>query len=82
MNDRIAVDFACACLQDTSSHAFGKPEMERTHYVCFHRFYWVVLICRRNRRTGKVVDLVDLDVQRYGYVVADKLKMCVGEGGG
>ena len=38
------------------------------------RLHRVVLVVHRRGRAGEVVDLVDLDIEREGYVVAHQLE--------
>jgi hypothetical protein len=41
----------------------------------------IVLVMDRRRRTGKIVDLVDLEIDRKRHVVPDELEMLVIEQG-
>jgi hypothetical protein len=38
------------------------------------RLYWIVLVVNRRSRAGEVVDLIDLDIERKGHVVPNKLE--------
>jgi hypothetical protein len=36
--------------------------------------YWIVLVVNGRSRTGEVVDLIDLDIERKGHVVPNKFE--------
>src|SRR5581483_784129 len=43
------------------------------------RLHRIILVMNRRRRTGEIVDLVDLDVVREGHVMAHKLEALVSD---
>ena len=75
MHDRIAVHLAGRCLQDLRTDPLGQPE----HVDCavdagFDRLDRIALIVDRRGRTGQIVDLVALHVEREGHIVPDHFK--------
>src|SRR6185295_9539879 len=78
MNARITIDLRGRRLQDLGVHALGKTEhIDRAMHTGFDRLHRVVLVMHRRGRAGEIVDLVDLDEERKGDVVADQLEVLV-----
>jgi hypothetical protein len=72
---RVAVDLAGRGLQDLGLHALGQAEhVDGTVHAGLGGLHRVVLVVHRRGRAGEVVDLVDLDVERKGHVVAQQLE--------
>ena len=59
---------------------FSKPQhIDRSVHVDFRSLNRIVLIVYRGGRTGKVVDLVNLDIHRIGYIVPHEFKIRVAQ---
>ena len=72
---RVAVDLAGGGLQDPRLHPLGQAQhVDRAVHAGLGRLHRVVLVVDRAGRAGQVVDLVDLDVEREGHVVAHQLE--------
>ena len=72
---RVAVDLAGRRLEDAAAQPLGEPQhVDRAVDRGLGRLHRVVLVVDRRRRTGEVVDLVDLDEQRERHVVPDELE--------
>ena len=66
--------------KDAGSGAFGQPQhVDRTQDRRLGRLHRVTLVEHRRRRTGQVVDLVDLDEQREGQIVPQELEPGIGQ---
>ena len=75
MRHRIAIDLAGRGLQDPAFQPLGEAEhVDRAVHRCLHRLDRVVLVMDRRSRTGEVVDLVDLDIEREADVVPQELE--------
>ena len=75
MDGGIAVHFARRRLQYLGAQTLREPEhVDRAVDAGLHGLHRIALIVDRRRRTGEVVDLVALDVQREGHVVAQHLE--------
>ncbi len=62
-------------LQDSRFHSLRKPKtIYGSHYGSLHRLDRVELVVNGRGRTGEVVDLVHLGLERIHYVVAKKLE--------
>ncbi|CAI8691167.1 hypothetical protein EMIT0111MI5_110083 [Burkholderia sp. IT-111MI5] len=80
MHIGVAVHFACRGLQNACVRALGEPQhVDRAHHTGLGGLHGIELIVDRRSRTGEVVDLVHLDVQRKGHVVAQCLEARVAE---
>ena len=76
MDLRVAVDLAGRGLQDLRPAALGHAQhVDRPHHRGLHGLDGVVLVVARRGGTGQVVDLVDLQEDRQGDVVADQLEV-------
>ena len=74
----VAVDLAGRGLEDLRPDPFGQAEhVDGAMDAGLGGLHRVVLVVDRRGRAGQVVDLVDLDVQRKGDVVAQQLEMGV-----
>ena len=72
---RVAVHLAGRGLQDPRLDPLGQAEhVDRAVHAGLGRLHRVVLVVDRAGRAGQVVDLVDLDVEREGHVVAHQLE--------
>ena len=61
-------------------HALGEAQhVDGAVHAGLGRLHRVVLVVDRRGRAGEVVDLVDLDVEREGHVVAHQLEARVAE---
>ena len=61
-------------------HPLGQPEhVDRAVHAGLGRLHGIVLIVDRRRRAREIVDLVDLDVERKGDVVAHEFEIGVTE---
>jgi hypothetical protein len=68
---RIAIDFAGGGLQDFCAGALGQSQhIDRAMHAGFGRLDRVDAILHRGGRTGQIVDLVHLDIEGEGHVVA------------
>jgi len=47
--------------------------------IYLRRLDRIVLVVDRRGRTGKVVNLVDLDIQRIGYIVSEEFKVRIAQ---
>lgn len=76
MNEWIAVDLAGARQEDSCATSFCHAEhVDRTHDRRFDRFDGVELIVSGRGWAGHVIDLVDFEEDRQGYVVPDQFKI-------
>ena len=58
----------------------GQPEhVDRAVHAGLGRLHRIELVVDRRGRAGEVVDLVDLDVERKGHVVAHQLEARIAE---
>ena len=79
MRGRVAIDLAGRGLQDLASQPLGEAEhVDRAVHRGLQRLDRVVLVVDRRGRTGEVVDLVDLDIEREADVVAQELEARIG----
>src|SRR5215831_2232768 len=80
MNHGIAVDLAGRRLKNLCLESLAESQhVDRAVHAglgCLHR---IDLIVNRRSRTSKIVDLVDLHIERKGYVVAQKLEMRIAQ---
>ena len=80
MHRGVAVDLAGRGLQDPAPcSALGQAQhVDGAVHAGLGRLHRVVLVVDRRGRAGEVVDLVDLDIEREGHVVAHQLeaRMC------
>jgi len=75
MYDRIAVNLGCRGLQDSSPDTLRQAEhVDHAHHICLDRFYGIVLIMDRRSGAGEIIDLIDLEQYRFGYIVAYQFK--------
>ena len=76
MDFGIAIDLAGRRLQQPAFEAVGEVEhVDGAEDRGLGRLHRIVLVVHRRGRTGEIVDLVDLDAQRLGDVVADQLEL-------
>ena len=82
MDAGIAVHFGGRRLEDFRAHALGQAQhVDRAVHAGLGRLHRIALVVNRRRRTGEIVDLVDLDIERKGHVVADQLEALVARAG-
>src|SRR5258707_1687622 len=75
MDSGVAIDLRSGTQQDPGAYPLGQPEhVNGSVHARLGGLDWVALIEDGRRRAGEVIDLVDLDVQGKGDVVADQLK--------
>jgi hypothetical protein len=75
VNFRIAVDFGGRGLKDFRVHALGEAQyVDRTVDARLRRLHRVELIVDGRGRAGEVVDLVYLDIEREGDVMAHQFE--------
>jgi hypothetical protein len=78
MNIRVAVNFRSRSLKDLRFHALCEPNhVYRAMNAGLGRLHRVPLVMYRGRRTGEVIDFIDLNVERERDVVAHQLEMLV-----
>ena len=76
----VAVDLARRGVEDPRLHPLGEAEhVDRAHDRGLGRLDRVVLVVARRRGAGEVVDLIDLEHDRLGHVVADQLEVAPAE---
>ena len=74
----VAVDLAGRGLEDLRLGPLGQAQhVDRAVHAGLGGLHRVVLVVDRRGRAGQVVDLVDLDVEREGDVVAHQLEVRV-----
>ena len=67
---RIAIDLARRSLEDLALQPLGEAEhVDRAVHAGLGRLHGIVLVVDRRCRTGEIVDLVDLDIERHRDVV-------------
>jgi len=67
---RISVDFGSRCLHDFSLEALSKPKhVYGPVYIDFRRLNGVVLVMYGRGWTGKIVNLINFNIERIGNVV-------------
>src|SRR4029079_3793864 len=75
MNERIAVYLRGRGLQDGGLYALGQPEhVDGAVNRGFCRLDGIALVMDRRCRAGKVVDFIDLDIERKCHVMPDYFK--------
>ena len=75
MNERIAVNFRGRSLQNPRSDALCHSEhIDRSHHARFDGFDRIVLIMNGRSRTGEIINLVDFEQNRFGYVVTNQVR--------
>jgi hypothetical protein len=75
MDVGIAVYLAGGRLQNARVQALGETQhVDRTNHARLRRLNRIMLIVDRRGRAGEIVDLVDIDIERKGHVVAHDLE--------
>src|SRR5688572_2426172 len=78
MDERIAVNFRGRSLKNPRLDAFCQTEhIDRAHDARFDGFDRIILIMNRRSRTRQVIDLVDFQKDRLGYVVANQFETAI-----
>ena len=82
MDRRVAVDLAGRGLEDPALQALGQAQhVDGAVHAGLGRLHRIVLVVDRRGRAGQVVDLVDLDIEREGHVVAHQLEARIADAG-
>ena len=72
VHERVAIDFGGGCLENAGAGTSGQfQQVECTEDRRLHRVDRIGLVVRRRCRAGKVVDFIDLDVDRIDDVMPD-----------
>ena len=80
MNGRIAIDLGRGSLENSAFQPFGKAQhVDGAVHAGLGGLHRIALIVDRRGRAGQIVDLVDLDIERKGDVVAEQLEAIVTE---
>ena len=80
MHVGIAIDFRGRGLENFRLHALGETQhVDGAVHAGLGRLHRVVLVVDGRGRTGEIVDLVDLEIDREGHVVADQFEVLVVE---
>ena len=80
MHGGIAVHLAGGGLQDLRADPLGEAQhVDRADHAGLGGLHRIVLVVHRRGGAGEVVDLVDLDVEREGDVVAHRLEVRIAE---
>src|SRR5262249_3642865 len=75
MDVRVAIDLRRGCLENFCPQTLGESQhVDRAMDAGLRRLYWIVLVVNGRSRAGEVVDLIDLDIERKGHVVPNKLE--------
>ncbi len=75
MDCRIAVDLGRGCLEHPALEPFGKPQhVDRAVDARLRRLNGIVLVVDGGCRTGEIVDLINLDVERECHVVTHEFE--------
>ena len=75
MHVRVSIDLRGRGLQDLRLNALGEAEhVDRAVHARLRRLHRVVLVMNGRRRAGKIIDLVDLEVDWERDVVTDELE--------
>jgi hypothetical protein len=76
MDTRIAVYLGGGGLEDTGPNPLGQSKaVDRSDHRGLHRLDGVVLVVRRRRRAGEIVNPVDLKLKRVDNIVPHKLEV-------
>ena len=79
MDSGIAIDLARRGLQDLRLEAFGQAQhVDGAVDGGFRRLHRIMLVMDRRRRTGEIVDLINLDIEREAHIVAHELEARMG----
>ncbi len=80
MHGRVAIDLRGRGLEDLGLQPLGQAQhVDRADHAGLGRLHRIELVVDRRGRAGEVVDLVDLDKERMGDVVAHRLEMRVAQ---
>jgi hypothetical protein len=73
---RVAIDLAGRRLQDLGADPLRQTKhVDGAVHARLRGLHGVVLVVDRRSRAGEIVDFVDLDIERKGNVVADRLEV-------
>ena len=75
MNLRVTIHFTGGSLKNSGLNSLGQTQhVNGTHDTGLDCFYGIILVVNRRSRAGQIVNLIDLDVEREGHVMADDLE--------
>src|SRR6185503_12966069 len=78
MHRGVAIHLGGRCLKNPGSEALGQHQhIHGAHHVRFDGLDRIVLIVNRRSRAGQVVNLVYVDEERLGHIVAERLELLV-----
>ena len=80
MDQRIAVNFRCRCLQNARVNTLRHSEhVDHSHHARLHRLHGIILVMNGRCGTGEIVDLIDLEQDRLGHIMTDELELFIVE---
>ena len=80
MHGRVAINFRCGGLENFRPGPLGQTQhIDRAMNAGFQRLDRIMLIVNRACRTGQIINLVNLEKNRHGHIMANKLKIGIGE---
>jgi len=75
MNIGITINLGSRCLENTCLHSFCKPQtIDGPEHGGLHRLDGVVLVVRRGRRAGQIINPINLKLKGIDHIVADKFE--------
>jgi hypothetical protein len=75
MNEGVAINFARGRLQDPRPQQYRQVQyVDCTVDTRLRRLYGVPLIVNRRSRTGEIVDLINVEMERENHIVAYRLE--------
>ena len=78
MDFGVAINLAGGGLKDLRAGALGQPQhVDRAMHAGLGGLHRIVLIVNRGGWAGQVVDLIHLDIERKGHIVAHQLEVRV-----
>ncbi len=74
----VAIDFGCRCLKDPDPESFSQAKhIDRAMRTRLDRLNGIVLIMNWRGGTGKIVNLVNLGIERKRHVVTYQLEILI-----
>ena len=78
MNFGITVNFRGRSLKDSCVNALCQTEhIDRAHHAGFDGFHGIILIMNGRSRTREIVNLVNFEKNRFGYIVPNQFKKMI-----
>jgi hypothetical protein len=75
MNIGVTINLGRGCLEDTSLDPLGKAKaINRPHHGRLHRFDGIILVVGGRSRTCKIVNSINLELERVDHVVTDEFE--------